>query len=101
MSSEPPPSIMSNEPIIVDNEATMNVVEDALSSLWAVANKLSRLRPERRERFSVTIFGSARIHPGEDLHEDVKRLAKCLSESGCDIVTGGGPGLMQLSLIHI
>ena len=95
MSSEPPPSIMSNEPILVDNEATMNVVEDALSSLWAVANKLSRLRPERRARYGVTIFGSARILPGQELYEDVKRLAKCLSESGCDIVTGGGPGLMQ------
>jgi len=94
MSSVPPPSL-TNDPILVDNEATMDLVEDALSSLWTVANKLSRLRPERRERYSVTIFGSARILPGQDLYEDVKRLAKCLSESGCDIVTGGGPGLMQ------
>ena len=95
MSSKPPPSILSNEPILVDNEATMSLVEDALSSLWAVANKLSRLRPARHERYSVTIFGSARILPGQVLYEEVKRLAKCLSESGCDIVTGGGPGLMQ------
>ena len=83
-----------NEPIITD-DATLGVVEDALASLWAVANTLSRLRQGRRERFTVSIFGSARILPGQPLYEEVKHLAKVLSEMGCDIVTGGGPGLMQ------
>lgn len=94
-SSKPPAWVRQGAPIFVDNEATMGVVEDALASLWAVANKLSRLRPERSVRYSVSIFGSARIKPGHELYEDVKTLARCLSEAGCDIVTGGGPGLMQ------
>lgn len=85
----------SNEPIVCDNEATLEVVEEALNSLWAVANKLSRLKPTRRARFSVSVFGSARIAPGEALYEDVKRLTEALAAKGCDIVTGGGPGLMQ------
>jgi uncharacterized protein (TIGR00730 family) len=88
-------SDLTNDPIVCDNDATLGVVEDALGSLWEVANKLSRLQPTQRERFSVTVFGSARIKPGQQLYEDVKRLAKVLSERGCDIVTGGGPGLMQ------
>jgi uncharacterized protein (TIGR00725 family) len=94
MSSAPPPS-MTNDPILVDNDSTLALVEDALSSLWSVANKLSRLQPTKRERYSVSIFGSARIKPGQHVYEDVKKLAKSLSEAGCDIVTGGGPGLMQ------
>jgi hypothetical protein len=88
-------SDLSNDPVVCDNDATMSLVEDALGSLWMVANKLSRLRPTQRKRFSVTIFGSARIRPGQQLYEDVKELARVLSERGCDIITGGGPGLMR------
>lgn len=84
-----------NRPICSDNPETVDVVEEALTSLWSVANKLSRIRPSRRERYSVTVFGSSRIRPGGELYEDVKRLTTVLSQMRCDIVTGGGPGLMQ------
>jgi len=43
----------------------------------------------------VTIFGSARATPGTIAYEETKRVAAALSELGCDIITGGGPGLMQ------
>jgi hypothetical protein len=43
----------------------------------------------------VTIFGSARAPPGSGVYDQVKRLASALAEMGCDIVTGGGPGLLQ------
>src|SRR5206468_9457536 len=56
---------------------------------------LTRLRPTKRERYRVTIFGSARAQPGTFVYEEVKRLANALAEIGCDIITGGGPGLMQ------
>ena len=77
------------------DNATQQVVTEALHSLWAVANTLSRIQPSDRERFGVTIFGSARIQPDHELYQDVKRLATRLSEMRCDIITGGGPGLMQ------
>jgi uncharacterized protein (TIGR00730 family) len=64
-------------------------------SLWEVVNNLSRLRPSRRERYRVAIFGSARAKPGTFVYEEVKRAAAAFAEMGCDIVTGGGPGLMQ------
>ncbi len=85
---------MSNEPILIEDETTLSVVEDALGRLWGVANQLSRIRTKRRERYTVTVFGSARIKSGQPLYEDVKSLTKQLAERGCDIVTGGGPGLM-------
>jgi len=58
-------------------------------------NNLTRLRPSKRERYRVTIFGSARTQPGHWVYQEVERLSAALSALGCDIVTGGGPGLMQ------
>jgi predicted Rossmann-fold nucleotide-binding protein len=43
----------------------------------------------------VAIFGSARAKPDSFAYDAVKRTAAALAEMGCDIVTGGGPGLMQ------
>lgn len=45
--------------------------------------------------YRVTIFGSARIKPGDREYEDVFRIAQGLAAFGYDVVTGGGPGLMQ------
>ncbi|MCX6179891.1 MAG: LOG family protein [Chlorobiales bacterium] len=45
--------------------------------------------------YRVAIFGSARIKEGDKDYKDVFEIARGLAESGFDIVTGGGPGLMQ------
>lgn len=45
--------------------------------------------------YRVAIFGSARIQKGDKDYKDVFEIARGLAESGFDIVTGGGPGLMQ------
>lgn len=82
-------------PTECENEETFEIVEDALRDLWTVANELSRIRPPKKKFFRVTIFGSARVQPGHALYGDVKELARQLAAMGCDIVTGGGPGLMQ------
>ncbi|MEM9696769.1 MAG: LOG family protein [Myxococcota bacterium] len=85
----------SEEPVCSDNPDTLQVVESALQRLWSVANTLSKIRPQRTANYSVTIFGSARIQPDDALYASVCQLARRLSEKGCHIVTGGGPGLMQ------
>ena len=46
-----------------DEEATVQVLSQAVLGLWEVVNNLTRLRPTRRERYRVTIFGSARTDP--------------------------------------
>ena len=81
--------------IETDNKAVFEVVEKSILGLWEVVNNLTALRPLKRARYRVTIFGSARMEPGSDLYEVVKQLAGELTLMGCDIVTGGGPGLMQ------
>ncbi len=78
-----------------DEEAVKKVLIDSVLGLWEVVNNLTRIKPTRRERFRVTIFGSARAQPGTFVYEEVKRVSAALAEMGCEILTGGGPGLMQ------
>jgi uncharacterized protein (TIGR00730 family) len=90
-SVEQKPEVVS----LVDEEGVKQILTDSILGLWDVVNNLTRLRPSRRERYRVTIFGSARAKPGTFAYEETKRLATALAEMGCDIITGGGPGLMQ------
>jgi uncharacterized protein (TIGR00730 family) len=78
-----------------DEESVKKLIVDSVLGLWDVVNNLTRLRPSRRDRYRVTIFGSARARPGGFAYEETKRAAAALAELGCDIITGGGPGLMQ------
>ena len=80
---------------LADEERVKDVLVKAVFGLWDVVNDLTRLRPSKRERYRVTIFGSARAKPGTFVYDEVKRVAAALAEMGCDIITGGGPGLMQ------
>lgn len=80
---------------LADEEAVKQVLVTTIVHLWEAVNTLTRLRPSRRDRYRVAIFGSARAQPGTFAYEEVKRAAAAFTAMGCDIVTGGGPGLMQ------
>jgi len=80
---------------LADEDQTREIVANAVLGLWDVVNSLTRLRPSRCERFRVTIFGSARVRPGTFGYDETKFCAAELARMGCDIITGGGPGLMQ------
>lgn len=78
-----------------DQDATVALLERAVTGLWEVVNELTRLRRTSRQNYRVTIFGSARLQPGSIAYEGVKQLAAELTRMGCDIISGGGPGIMQ------
>src|ERR1044072_2078775 len=80
---------------LADEEAVKKVVIDSVLGLWDIVNNLTRLQPSKRDRYRVTIFGSARARPGTVAYDETKRAAHALALMGCDIITGGGPGLMQ------
>ena len=80
---------------LADEEAVKQVLVSSIFGLWDIVNNLTRLKPSKNERYRVTIFGSARAKPGSFVYEEVKRVAAALADMGCDIITGGGPGLMQ------
>ena len=49
----------------LDDEAgVVEVLKTSVFRLWQVVNNLTRLRPSRCERYTVAIFGSARVDPG-------------------------------------
>ena len=78
-----------------DEDAATALLERAVGGLWNVVNDLTRIRRTTRQNYRVTIFGSARIKPGTPAYEGAKKLAAELTAMGCDILTGGGPGMMQ------
>jgi hypothetical protein len=47
------------------------------------------------KNFRVAIFGSARIKPNDATYKQIYNLAKMIAKEGIDVVTGGGPGLME------
>jgi len=44
---------------------------------------------------SVSIFGSARVRPGNRYYNLGVRVASALSKAGYGVITGGGPGIME------
>ncbi len=44
---------------------------------------------------AVSIFGSARIQPGDPVYKKAETLAGLLAEAGFAIITGGGGGVME------
>ena len=81
----------------LDEAATdlVEVIDGSVAQLWETIESLERLQPRNLERFRVSIFGSARIEKTKPLYRDAQDLGQRLAEAGCDIVTGGGGGLMQ------
>ncbi len=52
-------------------------------------DKLTGIEP------AVSIYGSARIKPGDELYAHTEEIARRLGEMGFSIITGGGPGVME------
>ena len=95
MTDKAPADRTSGSVSLADEEGVTRVLVESVLGLWDVVNNLTRLAPTRRERYRVTIFGSARAQPGSFGYEETRRTAAALAAMGCDIITGGGPGLMQ------
>lgn len=44
---------------------------------------------------AVSIYGSARVKPEDELYQKTEEIAHRLGKAGFSIITGGGPGLME------
>jgi len=64
----------------------IQVVESELNNAVALLNDLGP---------NVSIFGSARVKQSDVLATQAYQLAKSLSDSGFNVLTGAGPGIMQ------
>ncbi len=52
-------------------------------------DKLAGIEP------AVTIYGSARLNPDDELYVQTEEIAYRLGQIGFSIITGGGPGIME------
>jgi len=48
-----------------------------------------------KNEFRVAIFGSARIKSNNPYYKEIFKIAQAMGEIGVDVVSGGGPGLME------
>lgn len=53
------------------------------------------LKKTGKSHFRVAIFGSARIRRNDRNYKMIYKLAKLIGQENMDIVTGGGPGIME------
>ncbi len=72
-----------------------DILDKAIYQLWETINDLDQIQPEHVQHYRVSIFGSSRIRHGDPIYDEVKTLSTALARMGVDIVTGGGPGLME------
>lgn len=72
------------------------ILDKKITQLYDITADLNHLLTQMETNFyRVSIFGSARIKENSPHFTEVRRLAYELSRRGADIVTGGGPGLME------
>ena len=67
-------------------------IQTTLERYFALEAELKQLE---KDRFRICIFGSARIRPEHPVYQTVYELTRLLTELRIDVVTGGGPGLME------
>jgi len=44
---------------------------------------------------SVSIFGSTRVKPEDEVYQKAEQIGRLLAENGFGVITGGGPGVME------
>lgn len=73
--------------------------EDSSHDLWSIFkimgefvegyDKLLKVGP------CISVFGSARLTPGDDYYEQAVETAELISKNNFGVITGGGPGIME------
>ena len=90
------PSTKENKPRI-DRSERRKHLEDRLKLLhqreMIIEQSLKELEEDRFYR--ACIFGSARTKPEDPEYKQAYELARMLAHDGIDVLTGGGPGLME------
>lgn len=76
-----------------DKELQQRVVH-SLEKVWDLTDDLVEFYPPYAN-YTVTVFGSARIQPDAVIYQDVVEFSRNLARLECNVVTGGGPGIME------
>lgn len=93
-----------NDPIVcriprTHEELTNEQLDSSENSTWRIfrimAEFVSGFQFIGHLKKSVTFFGSARLKEDSHYYQDARRLGYLLGQAGYEVVTGGGPGIME------
>jgi uncharacterized protein (TIGR00730 family) len=74
------------------NEIT---IEDSWRMFRIMAEFVDGFEALAKYHPAVSIFGSTRIKPGDEVYQKAEQIGKLLAENGFAVITGGGPGVME------
>ena len=70
-----------------------------ISNMWRVFKIMGEFvegfEKMREQKKSITVFGSARLTPDTQYYQDAVEIGKEIAQSGYNVITGGGPGIME------
>lgn len=107
--------ILDGGNFVADNADTLPIFDDGDEKKSGVSRGIRRKHLDERLRslnqrallietelrklegrfYRTCVFGSARIKPKTKAYTEVEELARLLAQEGIDVLTGGGPGLME------
>jgi hypothetical protein len=76
----------------VINEIT---IQDSWRMFRIMAEFVDGFEALAKYHSAVSIFGSTRIRPGDEVYQKAEQIGKLLAENGFAVITGGGPGVME------
>jgi uncharacterized protein (TIGR00730 family) len=74
------------------NEIT---IEDSWRMFRIMAEFVDGFEALAKYHPAVSVFGSTRIKPGDEVYQKAEQIGKLLAENGFAVITGGGPGAME------
>jgi hypothetical protein len=81
----PEKQYLINEMTVRDTWRTFHIMAEFVEGFEALAE----CHP------SVSIFGSTRVKPDDEVYQKAERIGQLLAENGFGVITGGGPGVME------
>ncbi len=81
----PEKQYLINEMTVRDTWRTFHIMAEFVEGFEALAD----CHP------SVSIFGSTRVKPEDEVYQKAERIGQLLAENGFGVITGGGPGVME------
>ena len=82
---------MPNKQYVID-EIT---IQDSWRMFRIIAEFVDGFESLGKYHPAVSIFGSTRIKPGDEVYKKAEQIGKLLAENGFAVITGGGPGVME------
>jgi uncharacterized protein (TIGR00730 family) len=87
------------KPVLRLRPMGMKIMDLSMEDPWRVFRIMAEF-VEGFDKFSmigdaVTVFGSARTRPDDEMYQKAESTANLLAKAGYAVITGGGPGIME------